>query len=87
MPSPSFDGSSHIIFGKAGIRVTKPGGTFHMVIRQSEASYCEDRIRDRLYLVSPSHSWKIKSTTLGKLGIPSETFPSNEDVWHITTKR
>jgi hypothetical protein len=72
--------------GKAGLRITKPSGIFHIVYSRSEIQQ-ESEMRKRLDQIDSARQWNIISTTIDALGIPSFYYPPGQDVWYITTVR
>jgi hypothetical protein len=81
-PEPSL----RVTEGVAGLRITKLGGIFHMVLPGLEVG--ESKVRAIVNAINPNQNWAIGLSTLAQLGIPTSPasyYGPNDHVWYITT--
>jgi hypothetical protein len=73
--------------GQAGLRITKPGGVFHMVVLYSEISNRYE-LDAELSQISPTQKWNVQIVKIGWLGIPSQYYNRpKDDAWYITADK
>jgi RHS repeat-associated protein len=71
--------------GKAGLRITKPSGCFHMMVSQYEVS-SEGAMRTILNRINQHQEWYIREiSSMSSLGIPSDYIGASDPVWYIQT--